>query len=171
MKVALYARVSTQDQNPENQKNILMDWVKRNGHDYEYIEEIESTRKERPLKYALLTRLRNKEFDAVVVWKLDRWARDTKELLTEIDELSSKKIGFISLTENIDLNTASGKLMLGMLSVLAQFERDRFKERQRIGLDRKIQELESKGLKYGRPKGSKDKKIRRKSGYYLRWLK
>jgi DNA invertase Pin-like site-specific DNA recombinase len=167
MKVALYSRVSTDEQNSDNQKLALEKWAYGFSHAFEYFEETASTRKERPVKYALLKRLRDHEFDAVVVWKLDRWARDTKELLFEVDELVNKRVGFISLTESIDLTTASGRMMFGMWSVLAQFERDRLLERIRLGIDRAKKE----GKHCGRPMGSKDKDPRRKSGYWARWSK
>ena len=167
MKVALYARVSTEDQRPENQKLILERYANQNQYEFEYFEETGSTMKERPIKYELFQRLRKHEYGAVVVWKLDRWARNTTELLMEVQELTDKGVGFVSLTENIDLNSASGKMMFGLWAVLAQFERDRLKERINIGIARARKE----GKNLGRPKGSKDKGQRRKSGYYLRWSK
>ena len=79
-KVAIYTRVSTKDQNLEMQKKALIDKAQNEGWEYELFEEKESTRKTRPIKYQLYQRLLNKEFDAVVVWKIDRWARSTKEI-------------------------------------------------------------------------------------------
>ena len=76
--VAIYCRVSTKEQTTENQKRILAEYCDRKGWKYKIIEEVESTRKTRPRKQALLDALRKHVFDAVVVYKLDRWARSTR---------------------------------------------------------------------------------------------
>lgn len=76
-KIALYQRVSTMNQTVDNQKIRLIEYAERNGYSYDLYEEIESTRKTRPVKQALLAKLRNGEYDAVVVYKLDRWARSS----------------------------------------------------------------------------------------------
>ena len=161
MKVAIYARVSTQDQNPEMQKNALIEKVDREGWEYEYFEEKESTRKTRPVKYALYQRLLKKEFDAVIVWKIDRWARSTQELSREVTTLYNKGVKFISLTDNIDLSSASGMLQFNIISAFAQFERDIISERTK------------EGLKHAKNVGKRgpDKKRRRRSGYHQRWCK
>ena len=80
-KIALYVRVSTSDQTVENQKIRLIDYAEKSGQNYDIFEEIESTRKTRPVKQALLARLRNNEYEAVVIYKLDRWARSSTELI------------------------------------------------------------------------------------------
>ena len=76
MKVALYSRVSTLEQNPQMQRKALVNKAETEGWEYEYFEEKESTRKTRPVKYALYQRLLRNEFDGVCVWKIDRWARE-----------------------------------------------------------------------------------------------
>lgn len=130
-------------------------------------EETESSRKTRPIKQSLLARLRNHEYDAVVVFKLDRWARSSTELILDTKELIDKGIGFISISDNLDFSTAAGKLHFQILSAFAEFERELIRERTIEGLRRaKLQ-----GKKAGRPKGSKDAKKRRKSGYILREAK
>ncbi len=161
MKVALYARVSTQDQNPEMQKKALIEKTERERWEYELFEEKESTRKTRPIKYELYQRLLKKEFDAVIVWKIDRWARSTQELSREVVTLYSKGVKFISLTDNIDLSSASGTLQFNIISAFAQFERDIISERTK------------EGLKHAKNVGKRgpDKKRRRRSGYYQRWSK
>jgi len=165
MKIALYARVSTQGQNLDNQKLELVEYAKRQGWNYQYFEEKESTRKTRPVKYNLLQELRKGKFDGVCIVKLDRWARSTIELTTEVQELFDKNIKFISLRDNIDFSTASGRLQFAMFAAMAQFERDVTRERVLSGLKR----AELEGRKGGRPKGKKDSTPRRKSGYYMRW--
>lgn len=161
MKIALYIRVSTRDQNPEMQKKALIEKAKRDGWEYELFEEKESTRKTRPIKYALYQRLLNKEFDGVCVWKIDRWARSTQELSREVTTLFNKGVKFISLTDNINLSNASGTLQFNIISAFAQFERDIISERTK------------EGLKHAKNIGKRgpDKKRRRKSGYYQRWCK
>ena len=163
--VAIYCRVSTKEQTTENQKRILAKFCENKGWEYKIIEETESTRKTRPRKQALLDALRKRVFDGVVVYKLDRWARSSTELILELDEFNNKGIAFVSYTDNIDMTTASGTMLVGILSVIAQFERDITRERVLAGMARR----RAQGLPMGRPKGSKDKKYRRKSGYHLRW--
>lgn len=164
MRIAIYARVSTGEQTTENQVLRLTEYAQRQGWSYEIIEEVMSSAKTRPKKALLLQRLRHKEFDGVLIWKLDRWARSSYELLNEIQELHNKDIKFISLSDNIDLSTATGKLQFQILSAFAEFERNLIRERTVEGLNR----AKSQGKKLGRPAGSKDKKDRKKSGYYLR---
>ena len=166
MRVALYCRVSTDKQTTENQKLRLVEYAEQNGYEYEVFDEVESTRKTRPVKQALLSKLRAKEFDAVVVYKLDRWARSSTELILDTKELIDKSIGFVSISDNLDFSTASGKLHFQILCAFAEFERSLISERTREGLNRAKQQ----GKKLGRPKGSKDKikGARRKSGYVLR---
>jgi DNA invertase Pin-like site-specific DNA recombinase len=167
MKTALYCRVSTDEQHTLNQKLRLEEYAIRNNYDFETFEETMSSRKTRPVKQALLQRLRAGEFDAVIIWKLDRWARSTYELLSEVNELYSKGVKFVSLSDNIDLSTATGKLQFSILSAFAEFERNLIRERTLEGLHR----AKCQGKTLGRPAGTKDKTSRRKSDYYLRWFK
>jgi DNA invertase Pin-like site-specific DNA recombinase len=161
MKVALYARVSTDEQDVKMQQVALVKKAHSEGWEYEYFEEQESTRKTRPVKYGLYQRLLKGDFNAVCVWKLDRWARSTQEASTEIEILYKHKIPFISITENIDLSTASGMLQFNIISAFAQFERDIISERTKEGL----KHAENVG------KRGKDKSQRKKGGYYLRYQK
>lgn len=167
MKIALYARVSKDDQKPENQKIILEEHAQRQGWDYDYFEERESTRKTRPIKARLLQDLRAKKYAGVCISRLDRWARSTIELATEVKELYEKGIRFICISPPLDLGSATGRLQFIMFAAFAEFERDLIQERTREGLAR----AREQGIPLGRPKGSKDKKERRKSGYYLRYAK
>ena len=158
--IALYLRVSTSEQTVENQRIRLIEYAERNNCTFDTYEEIESTRRSRPVKQALLKKLRNNEYDAVIVFKLDRWARSSTELILDTKELIDKGIGFISISDNLDFSTAAGKLHFQILSAFAEFERELIRERTIEGLKRaKLQ-----GKKVGRPKGSKDTKKRKKSG-------
>ncbi len=162
--VALYQRVSTSSQTVDNQRIRLIEYAERNGFTYDIFEEVESTRKTRPVKQALLSDLRAGKYDAVVVYKLDRWARSSTELILDTKELIDKGIGFISISDNLDFGTASGKLHFQILSAFAEFERELIRERTIEGLRRsKLQ-----GKTPGRPKGSKDLTKRKRSGYILR---
>ena len=148
MKVAIYVRVSRTDQVLENQINPLRNYCYRMGYQYEIFEEKESTRKTRPVQWELYNRLLRKEFDGLVIYKFDRWARSTKELIEHMENLTEKKVMVYSLTENIDLSTSMGKAMLTIISAFAQLERDIIRERTLAGLAR----ARAQGKKLGRPR-------------------
>lgn len=144
-----YARVSTQDQNLERQIDAL------NAYriDRLYQEKMTGTRQHRPELDAMLSRL--EEGDTVVVESLSRLGRSTKDLLTLIDLFESKKVKLVSLKENIDTSTSTGRLLITVLSALSQFERDVIVERTNEGLAA----ARARGRKGGRPKVA-DTKIR-----------
>jgi DNA invertase Pin-like site-specific DNA recombinase len=162
--LALYVRVSTTSQTTDNQKIRLIEYAQKNDCTFDLFEEVESTRKTRPVKQSLLSKLRQNHYDAVVVCKLDRWARSSTELILDTKEILDKGIGFISISDNLDFSTAAGKLHFQILSAFAEFERELIRERTLEGLNR----ARLQGKKSGRPKGSKDSKKRKKSGYILR---
>jgi DNA invertase Pin-like site-specific DNA recombinase len=162
----LYCRVSTSRQTNDNQKIRLVEYAKSNNLEYDLFEEVESTRKTRPVKQELLTSLRNGEYSAVVVFKLDRYARSSRELILEIQELTNKGIGFISISDNLDFSSSTGRLHFHILAAFAEFERSLISERTKEGIAR----TRAQGTVLGRPKGSKDSKPRPKGGYYLREL-
>lgn len=162
--IALYSRVSTDKQTNENQQIRLVDYAKNNGLEYHLFVEVESSRKTRPVKQLMLEKARVGAYDAIVVYKLDRFARSSTELLLDVAELVKKGVGFISLSENLDFTTAAGKLQFQILAAFAEFERELIRERTIEGLRRSKEQ----GIKSGRPLGSKDKRPRRKSGYVLK---
>ncbi len=167
-KVALYCRVSNgNSQTTENQKIRLLQYVTDKNLKFDLFEEMESTRKTRPVKQRMMEKLRNREYSSIIVFKLDRFARSSTELILDTKEIIDKGIGFISLSDNIDFSTASGKLHFQILCAFAEFERELIRERTIEGLNR----TKSQGNTLGRPKGSKDKSNRKKSGYYLREMK
>lgn len=167
MKVAIYLRVSTAEQNLDNQRLRLTEYARQKDWDYEVFSEVQSSRNTRPVKAELLQRLRKKEYDGILVYRLDRYARSSTELILEIEELIKKEIVFISYSEHIDFSTPMGKLQFQILAAFAEFERSLISERTKEGIRRAL----LKGKTLGRPKGSKDKKKRRKSGYILRMAK
>ena len=156
MKVAIYARVSRTDQVLENQLIPLKKYCERMEYDYEVFIEKESTRKTRPVQWDLYNRLLRKEFDGLIIYKFDRWARSTKELIDHMENLVEKKVMVYSLSENIDLSTSMGKAMLTIIAAFAQLERDIIRERTLAGLARAV----AQGKKLGRP--------RKKRGYVLK---
>lgn len=153
MKIAIYIRVSTQEQNLDNQKIPLIEYCKRMNWDYELFQEKESTRKTRPIQWDLYNRLLKKEFDGLVIYSFSRWARSTKELVEHMEKLIDKGIQIYSYTENIDITSSMGRAMLTMISAFAQLERDIIRERTIAGLNR----AKAQGKKLGRP--------RKKRGY------
>ena len=163
-KVAIYARVSTAEQTNENQKLRLVQYAQSKGWEYDLYEEVMSSRKTRPVKQELLAKLRSGDYVALVVYKLDRWARSSTELILETKELLDKGIPFVSVSDNLDFSTATGKLHFQILSAFAEFERELIRERTKEGLHR----ARNQGKQIGRPKGSKDGKKRRTSGYIIR---
>lgn len=167
VKSALYGRVSTHKQNTENQKVRLLQYGIDNNLKFDLFEEIESTRKTRPIKQELLQRLRKGEYKEVIVYKLDRWARSSTELILEIQELMSKGVRFVSISDNLDFSTSSGRLHFQILAAFAEFERSLISERTKEGLAR----TKMQGTQLGRPLGSKDSKKRPKSGYIIREAK
>ena len=142
-----YARVSTAEQNLERQIDALNEY----GVDKLYTEKISGTKRNRPELDTMLERLESG--DTVVIESLSRLGRSTKDLLNLIDILEAKQVKLISLKENIDTHTSTGKLLITVLSALAQFERDNIVERTQEGLVA----ARARGRKGGRPKVPEDK--------------
>ncbi len=148
MRFAIYCRVSRGDLNPENQKIQLIEYAQQKGWDYEVFEEIESTRKTRPIKEDILKQIREGKLDGVLIYKLDRWARSLQELIMNVTEITNRGKQFVVLTQNFDTTSSSGMLMMQILGAFAEFEREIIRERTIAGLDR----ARAKGIKLGRPK-------------------
>ena len=150
MRAALYARVSTRDQQTlPMQLQIMKEYVKNRGWDtVMQIEETSSGIKERKKRETILNAAKRREIDVIVVWKLDRWGRSLVELINELQDLNVLGVSFVSITEALDFTTPSGKAMAGMLAVFAQFERDMLSERVKAG----IAHARAKGKPHGRPK-------------------
>jgi DNA invertase Pin-like site-specific DNA recombinase len=148
MRIALYARVSKAlDQNPENQLIELRKWAVASNNEIvgEFVDEI-SSKDTRPQKEEILKKLRLGEIDGVAFWSLDRWGRTMSELVFEIEEFAGRK-QIISLREGLDLTTAAGRLAAHIFAAMANFERDRIRERTLLGLAR----AKAQGKKLGRP--------------------
>lgn len=155
MNVALYARVSTHDQQtlPLQLAQMREYAAKRNWQITHEIEEIGSGAKTRPQREELLKEARRRKVDVIIVWRLDRWGRSVSDLMATIKELSDLGVGFVSLNEALDLTTPAGKAMAGMLAVFAEFERDILRERVKAG----IAHSRAKGTVHGRPPTAKSK--------------
>lgn len=151
MKVAIYCRVSTSEQTTENQKMPLIEYCRRMGWHFEVFEESESTRKTRPIQWDLYNRLLRKEYDGLVIYKFDRWARSTKELIEHMERLIEKGIVIYSYSENFDLSNSMGRAMLTIISAFAQLERDIIRERTLAGLAR----ARAQGKTLGRPRSKR----------------
>jgi DNA invertase Pin-like site-specific DNA recombinase len=149
LRVAIYARVSTFDQQPQNQLVELRRYVAARGWDArEFVDHgISGSKERRPALDQMVADAKRRRFDAVVVWRLDRLGRNLKHLITLIDELQALGIAFVSLGEGIDATTPAGKLQLHILAAIAEFERARIQERVRAGLAR----ARAHGKRLGRP--------------------
>lgn len=150
-KAALYLRCSTAQQNLEVQQNDLRRYAEARG--LQVIEEfsdfgISGAKDRRPALDQMLRAARQRKFDYVLVWRLDRLGRTTKHLLTVLDELESLQIPLISLQEGFDLSTPIGRVVATVLAALSAFEREIIKERVVAG----IQNAKAKGKQLGRPK-------------------
>jgi len=148
MKVAIYIRVSRADLKPENQLLELEKYAKSQEWEYQVFEERETTRKTRPIKKEVFDMACRKEFDKILVWKFDRWARSLQELLFDLNMLRQHRVGFQSLKDNIILDDdPRNMLMIHMLGAFAEFEREMIRERTMAGLDR----ARAQGKRLGRP--------------------
>ena len=142
-----YARVSTQDQNLDRQ----LDNLRAAGCERIFNEKMTGTKSDRPELKAMLLTLRSG--DILVIDSFSRLSRSTKDLLALVDQLTSMNVHLVSLKENLDTTTATGKLMLTMLSALSQFERDLIAERTIDGL----KAARARGRHGGRPRSGTDK--------------
>jgi DNA invertase Pin-like site-specific DNA recombinase len=111
------------------------------------IKDVGSGAKERPGRELLLKAARRREIDVIVVWRLDRWGRSLPDLVVTLRELIDLGVGFVSLTEALDLTTPTGRAMAGMVAVFAEFEREILRERVRAG----IAQARKEGRPHGRP--------------------
>lgn len=149
MKAAIYARVSTLDQQPENQLAELRRYVAARGWDaaVEYVDHgVSGSKESRPALDRLVKDGRRRKFDVLVTWKLDRLGRNLKHLITFLEDLQALGVAFISLGEGIDATTPAGKLQMHILGAIAEFERGRIVERVRAGLAR----AKAQGTRLGR---------------------
>jgi DNA invertase Pin-like site-specific DNA recombinase len=149
IRAGLYARVSTLDQQTLSmQLRAMREYAARRGWSIAMqLKEVGSGATQRKLREELLEAARRREIDVVVVWRLDRWGRSVTDLLATLQELEHLGVGFVSLTEALDLTTPAGRAMAALLAVFAAFEREILGERVRAGLAHARQN----GKRLGRP--------------------
>lgn len=123
-----YGRVSTKDQNLD----LQVDALKAAGCDKIFVEKITGTKKNRPELEKLFAQLR--AGDVVVVWKLSRWGRSTKDLIELTDRLRELNVEFRCLTMNLDTTTPTGRLFFNIMAAFAEFDRDTIVENTNAGL-------------------------------------
>lgn len=150
MRAAIYARVSTFDQEPENQLQELRRYCGARGWTaVEYVDRgISGAKDRRPALDQMVTDAKRRRFDVVVCWRLDRLGRNLKHLITLLENLQALGVAFVSLAEGIDATTPAGRLQMHILGAIAEFERARIQERVRAGLAR----ARAQGVKLGRPR-------------------
>src|ERR1044071_9108996 len=148
-RAGLYARVSTNDQQTLPMQNRAMrEYAARRGWSIALqVPEVNSGATRREAREKVLESARRREIDLVLVWRLDRWGRSVTDLLATLQELEHLGVGFVSLTEALDLTTPAGRAMAGLLAIFAEFEREILRERTRAGLAH----ARENGKRLGRP--------------------
>jgi DNA invertase Pin-like site-specific DNA recombinase len=151
-RVALYARVSTLNgQDPEMQLRELREYAGRRGWETagEYTDTgVSGSKESRPQLNRLMADAHRRRFDAILVWKIDRFGRSLKHLVNALADLGAYGVAFVSLRDNLDLSTPSGRLMFAVIGAMAEFERALIQERVKAGL----RNAQAKGKRLGRPR-------------------
>src|SRR5262245_21000524 len=167
LRAALYCRVSTTDQTTENQRLELQRYAEARGWTVtEYLDEgVSGTKERRPGLDRLMADARRRRIDVVVVWRLDRLGRNLKHLITALDELAALGMAFVSLNEGLDWTTPAGRLQAQLLAMIAEFERERIRERISAGLAR----ARNQGQRLGRrPQRIASEALQRVAGLSVR---
>src|ERR1700730_12910368 len=151
-RVALYARVSTANghQDPEMQLRELREFVERRGWQItgEYVDRgVSGSKDRRPALDQMMAAVQGRKCDAILVWKLDRFARSLKHLVNALAEFEALGVAFVSLRDNLDRTTPAWRLMFQIIGAMAEFERSLIQERVRAGL----RNARAKGKRLGRP--------------------
>lgn len=151
---AIYARVSTTDQEPRTQLRELRTYAKRRGLNvvHEFVDRESGAKTSRPHLNRLMELARKRQLDVVLVWKFDRFARSSQQLINALEEFRGLGVDFISYTESIDTTTPTGKAFFTVISAFAEFERSLIRERVMAGLNR----ARAEGIKLGRPSVAPD---------------
>src|SRR3989440_4184699 len=152
-RIALYARVSTSagHQDPEMQLRELREYAGRRQWEIAEIYTdtgVSGSKDSRPALNRLMADACRRRFDSVLVWKLDRFGRSLRHLVNALAELEALGVAFVSLRDNLDLGTPSGRLMFQIIGAMAEFERALIQERVRAGL----RNARTKGRRLGRPR-------------------
>ncbi len=149
IRVALYARVSTQGQSTKAQEAELNRYALNRGWTVQqtYVDKMSGAKDHRPALQQLMADCRRRKVDVVLVWKFDRFARSLRHLVTALDEFRRLGVNFISATEGVDTTVPSGELVFQIFGAIAQFERSLISERVKAGLS----EARRNGRRLGRP--------------------
>jgi DNA invertase Pin-like site-specific DNA recombinase len=152
-RVAIYARVSTTNhgQDAGLQTGELRQFAEARGWKLtdEYVDAgVSGSKDSRPELNRLMSDAHKRRFDVVLVWKLDRFGRSLRHLVNALAEFESLGIAFVSLSDNLDLSTASGRLMFNIIGAMAEFERELIRERVKAGM----KNARAKGARIGRPR-------------------
>lgn len=176
-----YIRVSTDRQPFELQKRAITDFTKIRNIiiDKWYVDTISGKTDSRPAFNELMDDIRKGVVSNIYVYKLDRIGRSVQHLLQLFQEFKNLNVEFVSISQNINTDTAEGRLMLRILMILAEYERELTVSRINDRLSQHKRDIKERGFyinkdgvkkeSLGRPAGSKDKKRRKRSGYYQRW--
>jgi len=151
--IAIYARVSTQDQSTESQLLDLRQYATSRGWSVfkEYTDNgVSGTKDNRPALNELMAEAKKRKFGVVLVWRFDRFARSTKHLILALEEFRNLGVDFVSYQENIDTSSPLGSAIFTIISAVAQLERDIIAERVKMGLRR----AKENGKRLGRPQGT-----------------
>jgi len=154
-RVGIYCRVSTKDQNPENQLIDLRSYCKQRGWTIagEFIDHgVSGTKEDRKQLAAIMQQAKKRKIDVVLVWRFDRFARSLRQLVNALSEFNSLGIDFVSYGDNIDTTSAQGKLHFHMVSAFSEFERELIRDRVLSGLQR----ARAEGTSLGRPRSTWD---------------
>lgn len=181
-RVALYARVSTEDQTVDQQIAEMVRRCESEGWEYEtFTDVISGAKTSRTALNAMMQRIREGKYDALMVTKLDRLGRSLQHLIQIILELNNRSVRFISLQLNVDTTTPTGIFFIQIMGAMAELERGFIRERTQEKIDYVKDQIAKNGFyvnrdgkkitRLGRPPGSKDKGRRRRSGYIMREVK
>lgn len=168
MKVAIYCRVSTDKQELEQQIESCKKFCEYKNYEYELFSDVMTGKHlQRPDFLRMLERIRNFEFNGIVLFRFDRLGRNAREVVTLLEEFENKGIQVISINENIDTTNPIGKAVRDIIIRLAQLERENIS----LATKQRLQAKKDSGEHWGRKFGSKDKKPRKTEGYKKRWEK
>lgn len=160
MRVAIYMRVSTKKQTTELQEKDLREYCRAKGYadTQDYIDlGISGSKRSRPQLDSLMSDARKGKIGMVLVWRFDRFGRNTAHILQSLEEFRSLGVRFVSYSESIDTGTPMGQVVFTIMGALAQFERELTRERVIAG----IETAKAKGKKLGRKREVKDDDVKR----------
>jgi DNA invertase Pin-like site-specific DNA recombinase len=149
IRVAMYSRVSTESQNTDGQELELKDYAKNRGWEVTriYRDKMSGAKSSRPALDELMADARKRRFEVACVWRFDRFARSVSHLLQALETFRAVGIEFVSISEQVDTSTPTGKMVFTVLGAVAELERSLIGERVRMG----VENARRKGKRLGRP--------------------